>query len=167
MDSPDAKNRAGTHYLFPGHIFAHHEPHMVTTVLGSCISITMYDAIKRVGGINHYMMPLWNGEGLPTPKFGNIAIKRLIEKMILLGADKRNIKAKVVGGSSLYGRSRGLLDIGGRNIVVAQDCLAEEGIPIISSDVGGERGRRVLFFTETGIVRVKTLNALMQDKIAG
>lgn len=155
-----------SHYLFPGHIFAHHEPHTVTTVLGSCISVTMCDTINRVGGINHYMMPLWNGEGLPTPKFGNIAIKKLLEKMISMGADKRNIKAKIVGGSSMYGKSRGLLDIGGRNIVVAQDCLAEEGISVISSDVGGERGRKVLFFTETGIVRVKTLNTLMPDKIS-
>lgn len=164
MDSPDAINRSGTHYLFPGHIFAHYEPHIVTTVLGSCISVTMCDAINRIGGINHYMMPLWNGEGLPTPKFGNIAIRKLLEKMILLGADKKNIKAKIVGGSSMYGKSRGILDIGGRNIVVAEDCLTEEGIPVISSDIGGQRGRKVLFFTETGIIRVKTLNTLIRGK---
>lgn len=164
MDSPDAINRSGTHYLFPGHIFAHQEPYMVTTVLGSCISVTMCDSVNRVGGINHYMMPLWNGEGLPTPKFGNIAIKKLLEKMILMGADKKNIKAKIIGGSSMYGKSRGLLDIGSRNIVVAEDCLTEEGIPVISSDIGGQRGRKVLFFTETGVVRVKTLNTLIRGE---
>lgn len=160
MDSPDS----GTHYLFPGHIFAHYEPHIVTTVLGSCISVTMCDAINRIGGINHYIMPLWNGEGLPTPKFGNIAIRKLLEKMILLGADKKNIKAKIIGGSSMYGKSRGVLDIGGRNIVVAEDCLTEEGIPVINSDIGGQRGRKVLFFTETGVVRVKTLNTLIKGE---
>lgn len=166
MDSPDASHKSGTHYLFPGNIFAHQEPHVVTTVLGSCISVAMFDAINRIGGINHYMLPLWNGEGLPTPKYGNIAIRKLLEKMISLGADKRYIRAKIIGGASMYGKSKGFIDIGGRNIVVAEDSLTEEGIPVISSDTGGVRGRKVLFFTETGIVRVKILNTLGSDDIS-
>lgn len=165
MGSPDALNKSGTHYLFPGNIFAHREPYIVTTVLGSCISVTLFDAINRIGGINHYMLPLWNGEGLPTPKYGNIAISKLLDKLMSLGADRRNIKAKVIGGASMYGKSKGFIDIGGRNIAVAEDCLKEEGIPVVSSDTGGIRGRKILFFTETGIVRVKTLNTLGLDKI--
>ena len=84
MTPSDAPQKS--HYLYPGELFVHREPHVVSTVLGSCISVCLWDPERRLGGINHFLLPLWNGEGLPTPKYGNIAISRLIEKMEALGA---------------------------------------------------------------------------------
>lgn len=145
------------HYLMIGGLFAPGEPHIVATVLGSCVSVCLWDPVLRQGGINHFMMPLWNGDGLSSPKYGNIAVPKLIEKLIARGSQKRNIKAKVFGGAALFFNRDGLVSVGERNISVALDILKEEQIPVLSSDVGGNMGRKIIFFTDTGVVRVKKL----------
>ncbi|MCK4739337.1 MAG: chemotaxis protein CheD [Deltaproteobacteria bacterium] len=153
------------HYLYPGTLFVSRTPFNVTTVLGSCISVTLTDPVSGVGGINHFMIPLWNGEGLATPKFGNVAIKKLINEMILNGAERKRLQAKIFGGSSLYKNGSSTLDIGRKNIKIAEKMLDEEGIPVTNCDTGGSRGRKVLFFTDTGIVRIRMLNMLkIKDK---
>lgn len=152
-------------YLHPGNIFASEEPHIVTTILGSCVGVCLWDPVHKRGGINHYLLPLWNGDGLPIPKFGNIAIKRLIEKMEEMGSGKRLLKAKLFGGSAINtneGPGSGLLNVGKRNIEIARDVLGDEGIPIVGEDTGGPLGRRLLFNTESGKVRMK----LIQKTIA-
>ena len=155
MNESELVDKENTHYLHPGNLFASANPHVVTTILGSCIAVCLFDPTKKIGGINHYMLPLWNGEGLPIPRFGNVAIKKLIEKMEMLGANKRTLKAKVFGGSTIHETSSGLLNVGLRNIDIAKDMLAEERIPIVGSDMGGSRGRRVLFYTDTGSVKMR------------
>lgn len=133
----------------------------MTTVLGSCIAVCLWDSIANIGGINHYMLPLWNGEGLPSPKYGNIAIKKLIEKMQSLGCRKENLKAKVFGGGAVMQTSGGLLNVGERNIMLAEDMLADEKIPIISKDLGGDYGRKIIFCTSSGTVLMKKIRQSM------
>ncbi|MCG6551904.1 MAG: chemotaxis protein CheD [Candidatus Magnetominusculus sp. LBB02] len=145
------------HFLYPGTLYADKEPSAVTTILGSCVGVCFWDEILKIGGINHYLLPLWNGEGLPSPKYGNIAITKLLEKMLSLGSQKRNLKAKVFGGAALMAQSSGLLNVGERNILIAEDVLAEEGIKIISSDVGGNEGRKMIFRSDTGGVMLKKI----------
>ncbi|HPG41138.1 MAG TPA: chemotaxis protein CheD [bacterium] len=147
-------------YLYPGVIFAHREPHIVTTVLGSCVAVCLWDSVLNIGGINHYMLPLWNGNGLSSPKYGIIAIQKLIEKMQDLGSKKSNLKAKVFGGAKVLQTNTSHLDIGKGNIHIAEKLLEEEHIPIISASVGGEQGRKLRFFTNTGIVMVKAVNRI-------
>jgi len=141
-------------------LHARKEPCAITTVVGSCISVCLWDAELRIGGINHYLLPLWNGDGLASPRYGNVAIKKLIERMFSLGCGKENLRAKVFGGASLMGKPHPLLDIGGRNSRLAFDTLKEEGIRILSYDVGGDRGRKIIYDTVTGIARVKRLGLL-------
>jgi len=143
------------HYLFPGNLFVHRTPHLVTTVLGSCISVCLWDPRSHIGGINHYLLPLWNGEGLPTPKYGNIAIEKLIEKMLNLGCDKSQLKAKVFGGAAMWEQKGGLVAVGERNIALAWDLLAEHNISIVSSDVGGRLGRKLIFNSGSGEVMMR------------
>ncbi len=143
------------HFLYPGALFAHQQPHLVTTVLGSCVSVCLWDPVLRAGGINHYLLPLWNGEGLPTPRYGNIAIVRLIEKMLALGCARERLQAKVFGGAAMWRQSQGLLAVGERNRALATDLLAENHIPIVSADTGGEAGRKIIFDTETGSVLLR------------
>ena len=69
-------------------LFANITPTVVTTILGSCVSVCFSDPVMKMGGINHYMLPYWNGQGLASPKFGNIAIEKLLEKMISMGVIK-------------------------------------------------------------------------------
>lgn len=153
---------AGRHYLYPGTLFVHHEPHLVTTVLGSCVSVCLWDPAARVGGINHYLLPLWNGEGLPTPKYGNIAIVKLVQKVQDLGAGSRLV-AKVFGGSSMWEKTEGLLAIGQRNIELAMELLEQHRIPVVSSDLGGPVGRKIIFHTGDGTVLLKRQRALRPD----
>lgn len=142
-------------YLYPGELFAARDPHIVSTVLGSCISVCLWDPAARIGGINHFLLPLWNGDGLPTPKYGNIAITRLAEKMISLGCTQSKLQAKVFGGASMWNASEGLLAVGVRNIELAEHQLKEMQIPVIASDVGGAQSRKVLFNTGDGTVLLR------------
>ncbi|OGW39270.1 MAG: chemotaxis protein CheD [Nitrospirae bacterium GWD2_57_9] len=152
-----------SHYLLPGNLFAHQEEYTVLTVLGSCISVCLWDPRRRIGGINHYMLPFWNGEGLASPRFGNIAIIKLLERMLELGADRRSLQAKVFGGGDMLKATSALMNIGQRNIVLAQDLLRDERIPIVSADTGGKHGRKLLFNTQTGVVLVKLLIKQIDD----
>ena len=103
---------------------------------------------------------LWNGEGLETPKYGNVSIKKLIDKMLLAGCSKGNLKAKVFGGASVLSsitNQTGFLNVGERNIIIAQEILAEHNIEIIASDTAGTNGRFLLFNTKTGVVHIKKI----------
>ena len=146
------------HFLYPSTLFVSKEPYTVSTILGSCISVCLYDPVLKIGGINHYMLPNWSGSDLVSPKYGDVAIEKLIEKMLALGCKKNNLKAKVFGGGDLLMNSKSSLHIGSRNIKVAEMMLAEHKIPIIASSTGGIRGRKILFNTGTGEVRHKFLN---------
>lgn len=149
-------NHIQKHYLYQSMIFYSREECLITTILGSCISVCLWDSYQKIGGMNHYMLPLWNGEGLPSARYGNIAIPNLIEKMTGSGCEKGNLKAKVFGGAELlsFSQNRGM-SIGTQNIILAEDILNREGIQIIGIDVGGNYGRRIQFNTMTGIVLLK------------
>ena len=131
------------HFLYPAALFASREPHLVTTILGSCVAICLYDPILQVGGINHFMLPLWNGQGLASPKYGNIAIERLFEKMYAMGCNKVNLQAKVFGGGEVIETNISQFNIGARNIKMGFDTLEEMKIPILGSSVGGKLGRKI------------------------
>ena len=144
-----------THYLYPGTLFAQREPHLVTTVLGSCVAVCLWDPVARIGGINHYLLPLWNGDGLPTPKYGNIAISKLVEKIADCGGSPYRLIAKLFGGASMWHSSPGLYQVGERNIALAQTQLAEMKIQIAAADLGGNVGRKVIFDTGTGAAMMR------------
>ncbi len=145
----------GTHYLYPAAMFSSTDPHIVTTLLGSCVAVCLFDPVKKIGGINHYMLPFWNGEGLASPKYGNIAIDKLIEKMLSYGSVKSHLVAKVFGGGEVIETEAGLFHIGERNIQIALDMLKEHRINIVASSLGGKLGRRIQFDTEEGSVLMK------------
>jgi len=152
---PGAVTEHKTHYLYPGGIFVDERPHVVTTVLGSCVSICLWDQLRRLGGINHYMLPLRNGEGLASPKYGNVATPRLIERMRLLGSRPQDLVAKVFGGASMWQNVTDQPGVGAKNIEQAFRLLDEQGIRVIGQDVGGETGRKIIFNTESGVVLLR------------
>lgn len=124
----------------------------ITTVLGSCVAVCLWDASVHVAGINHYMLPLWNGYGLESPKFGNVAIEKLIQKMTGRGASVDRMVAKIFGGAEVLNLSKNSFDIPERNILIARDVLKQKKISIVASSIGGARGRKIIFDTETGKV---------------
>jgi len=142
------------HFLFPGTIFADPRSYQISTILGSCVAVCLWDSVMRMGGINHYMLPLWNGEGLATPKYGNIAMEKLLAKMLAMGCKREQLIAKVFGGANLMGTGNEVYLIGDRNISLACEMLEEYGIPIVASDVGGRIGRKIIMQADSGVVFV-------------
>lgn len=143
------------YFLLPGGIKVSKNPLEVTTLLGSCVAVCLWDQKLKIGGINHYMMPYWNGTGLASPKYGNIAIEKLIQSMLYMGSEKENIVAKVFGGAMVLDANDNIFHIGERNIEILQRLLPEKGIKIVASSLGGKRGRKLIFNTETGLVKMK------------
>lgn len=153
------------HYLYPGTLFVHRRPHLITTVLGSCVSVCLWNQTAQFGGINHYLLPLWNGEGLPTPKYGNIAIAKLLEKVRAHSKPGDKLIAKVFGGASMWEKTDGLLAVGQRNIDFALETLDTLAIPIISKDLGGHQGRKVIFNSGNGTVLMRRQRAMRVEEI--
>jgi chemotaxis protein CheD len=146
-------NDPSIHFLYPSTLYASREPVVVNTILGSCVAVCLFDTYLQFGGINHYMLPFWNGQGLASPKFGNIAIEKLLEKMQALGSSQSNLIAKVFGGGNIIEATTAQFMIGDRNIAVAMDMLKEMRIQIVSQSVGGNLGRKIQFDTSTGEVK--------------
>jgi chemotaxis protein CheD len=88
-------------FIHVGQIHVDSAPHAISTVLGSCVAVCLYDSTLGIGGMNHYLLPFWNGNGLQSPKFGNIAIPKLIESMMIKGSNPKTMQAKIFGGASL------------------------------------------------------------------
>jgi chemotaxis protein CheD len=145
---------AGCHFLYPAAVFASREPSRVQTLLGSCVAICLYDQILKVGGINHFMLPQWDGRGPQTPKYGDVAVDMLIDKMIDIGSRKESLIAKIFGGGNQH-TSNKILSIGDRNSEIATHSIKKHGIQIVASSLGGINGRKIVFNTFTGVVLMK------------
>lgn len=152
-----SKEDISKHYLMSSNLFASDQPYLIDTLLGSCVAVCLWDSHLKIGGVNHYMLPLWNGEGLASPKYGNIAIEKLLEKMLSLGSRQSRLVAKLFGGAHQFDQGDLTIQIGDRNISVAHSMLNDLRIPVISSDLGGEKGRKIRFYTITGEVWMKYL----------
>ncbi len=146
------------HHLNPCMLMACRDEVEVTTILGSCVSVCLWDPSMGCGGINHFMLPFWNGDGLPTPKYGNVAIDKLIIKLLGLGCRKERLVAKWFGGASVLGDAMGIMQIGARNIAVAEELLANHGIPTVARDAGGRQGMKITFNTKSGLVLASRFN---------
>jgi len=143
------------YYLLPGALKSSTKPMEITTLLGSCVSVCLWDSRLKQGGINHYMMPFWNGSGLASPKFGNIAIEKLVSSMIYLGSQRNDLVAKVFGGAAVLNSGECIFNIGERNIDIQERILKEEGIEVVAKSLGGDKGRKLIFNTNTGVVKMK------------
>jgi chemotaxis protein CheD len=138
-------------YLQPGQLYASPQPSAVTTVLGSCVAICLWDPVAAVGGMNHYLLPFFAGAGLGTPRFGNVAVAQLLDRLQAAGALRGRLQAKVFGGACVleaFQARQGHL--GEKNAIVAFRLLGELGIPVVSRDVGGRSGRKLIFHSDTG-----------------
>ncbi len=155
-----------TYYLLPGAMYVSVKPMLVTTILGSCISVCLWDRRKNFGGINHYMLPHWNGHGLASPKYGNIAIDKLIGKMLNLGSLKQDLIAKIFGGAEIYKHNSKSFNIGEQNIAFAQTVIRSEGIPVMGQSTGGNLGRKIIFNTANGEIHMKYVRRTEQKKIS-
>jgi chemotaxis protein CheD len=136
-------------YLFPGQVFVSAKPARITTILGSCIAVCLYDQARRIGGMNHFMLAHYAGSGVASARFGNLAMDELLAKMAAAGARIPFLQARVFGGSCMFGPIQAG-HLGQKNEKLALDTLAAKGIRVIESETGGPRGRKLVFHTDEG-----------------
>jgi chemotaxis protein CheD len=148
------------YFLQPGYIFTSEEEHLVHTVLGSCISVCIYDTVLKVGGMNHYMYdkPFKNER---NARYGTIAIPYLIKLIKEMGSKSHNMRAHVVGGAQ--NPEMGSISIGKNNIEIAKRLLKIEGIKTITEDIGGEMGRKVIFNNTSGEILVYKVKKIRKE----
>ncbi len=140
------------HFLYPGRIFTSKESKTITIIVGSCIAVCLWDSRPGIGGAAHYMLPVWEGDGEPSARYGDIAIKQLIQELTALGVGPKQLRAKLFGGNCMFQamRDNANLSVGAKNIRIAYDLLAQTGILVTLAKVGGARGQRIIFQTNTG-----------------
>ncbi len=132
-----------------------------TIGLGSCVAIVLHDPGVRVGALAHVLLP---GESMSRDrsnpaKFPATVVPLLIQEMSDLGARLGRIRAKIVGGASMFGTAlaSGGINIGDRNVAAVRDVLAGAGVPIVAEDTGSNYGRSVFLYVDDGRVEVRSL----------
>lgn len=144
-------------YLQPGQVHAAAVPTAITTVLGSCVSVCLFDAEAGVGGMNHFLLPHpVNRER--SARFGNVAMEELVAAVTRRGAARGRLRAKVFGGAAVLGtRQDGRRTLGDENVRVALGALLDLGVTVLDGDVGGTQGRKLVFHTDDGTAWMRTL----------
>jgi chemotaxis protein CheD len=145
-------------FLQVGQVFSAGTPVVITTILGSCVGLCLWDPIRRSGGMAHYLVARWPGRGEASTRYGDVAIAQLVRSMGNLGSLPGDLRAKVFGGAHGLSKASAAVDIGTRNVAVAEEALAGLRIPIVSRDVGGNVGRKLLFRVDDGSAWVKRLS---------
>jgi len=144
-------------YVLAGQVHVSAEPTAISTILGSCVAVCLFDLEARVGGLNHYLLPNHH-ERERSARFGNVAIEALLASVLAHGAQRPRLQAKVFGGASTVtgadGTRRGP---GDENVKLALRVLQELSIPVVDGDVGGSRGRKLVFHTDDGSAWVRLL----------
>ena len=136
-------------------------PHiLITYALGSCVGICLYDSITGVAGMSHVLLP--DSTMCPRDKnvmkFADTAIKELINQMLLNGAARHRLIAKIAGGAQLFNHSssNNLMRIGDRNVESVKMHLKQNNVKIIAEDIGLNYGRTVEFRSDNGSVIVSS-----------
>jgi chemotaxis protein CheD len=146
-------------FLHPGQIVASTEPCTISTIVGSCVAVCLFDPVRRAGGSNHYMLPDAGEPGVASARFGDVATEELLRRMLAIGCRRRDLQAKIFGGASLLPVSRRVSgeSLGMKNVHMARRILVEQRIAIVAEDVGGTWGRRVVFRTDVGEAQINRL----------
>lgn len=152
----DATAKAWMVHLLPGEYYVTSTDEFVTTVLGSCVSTCIHDPLMNVGGMNHFMLPEdpTGDKGGNALRYGGFAVERLINDLLKRGASRTRLACKIFGGGQVI---TGTSDIGKSNVDFVREYLADEGLPILAEDVGGQVARRVRYHARTGRALVKQL----------
>jgi chemotaxis protein CheD len=162
-DMPAAK-------ILPGEYYVTGNNELITTVLGSCVSACIRDRVFGVGGMNHFMLPISDGQGWggvddlvsTATRYGNYAMEHMINDIITHGGHKKNLEVKIFGGGQIIAS---MTNIGSKNIDFVRTYINEEHLRLIGEDVGDIFPRKVIYFPATGKVRVKKLKHLHNETV--
>lgn len=142
-------------YLHPGGLWAEPFPGVITTVLGSCVSVCLWDPQTALGGINHFILP--QGGAALSARYGNHALAMLLARLLEIGAQRETLLACVFGGASLMPGETVGPTLGSRNVAEAFDFLERNEIAVLGHDVEGRQGRKLTFRTADGSTLIRKL----------
>lgn len=137
------------HYLYPGQLAAFKEETVISTLLGSCVAVALFDPEKKIGGLNHFLLPEPTPFDQVSPRYGTYAIAQLIRELEALGGNSDRFKAKIYGGGNVINNVLNGPSIGQLNINVAEKILKHLQIPIIEKNIGGNKPRTLKLNTLT------------------
>ena len=150
----DQRIKGNSVFVLPGHHFVQREAgRAISTLLGSCVSACIRHKHEPVGGLNHFLLPDGGSAAADSARYGVHAMEVLINDILKFGLQKSDLVAKIFGGAAVIATAK-QDPVGEQNSRFVRDYLRQEGIPILAEDLGGERARRIYFFTETGKVSV-------------
>ncbi|WP_096084886.1 chemoreceptor glutamine deamidase CheD [Agaribacterium haliotis] len=165
MDTPAAK-------ILPGECYVSDKGEMIVTVLGSCVAACVRDKRLGIGGMNHFMLPVQHSDrAIERPSlvnsalcYGNWAMEFLINEIMKLGGTRSHMEVKIFGGGKVLSGMNNI-DIGARNVGFVLEYLEREGLRIDAQDVGSDCPRKVLYFPDTGAVKLKRLRVRANDTV--
>jgi chemotaxis protein CheD len=160
----DRENGCWMVKILPGEYYVSRgEQEAISTVLGSCVSACVRDPVRRIGGMNHFMLPqdatvgpndwLDPAIGLAT-RYGSYAMESLINDLLKLGAARERLEIKLFGGGQILAA---MTDVGGRNIEFIRNYMTLEGYRVAAEDLGGTQPRKVVYFPVSGRARLRKL----------
>ena len=158
--------------LLPGEYYVSTAHEIIATVLGSCVSACIRDTRIGVGGMNHFMLPLdasqgtsaWGAAASAATRYGNVAMERLINDILKLGGRRENLEIKLTGGGRVLAAMS--TDIGARNIDFVRQYVQDEGLNVVAEDLGDIYPRKVVYFPDSGKIRVKRFSAAADLSLA-
>ena len=152
--------------ILPGEYYVTIEEELIVTVLGSCVSACIRDPAMRIGGMNHFMLPL-NRSATHAEvaamsnagRYGNFAMEKMINDILKHGGARGNLEVKIFGGGRVL-KNMQSLDIGNGNINFVREYIETENLRLVGEDVGDIFPRKVMYFPLTGKVKVKKLRQM-------
>ncbi|MEM7098667.1 MAG: chemoreceptor glutamine deamidase CheD [Pseudomonadota bacterium] len=141
----------------PGECYVSWGQDLITTVLGSCVSVCVRSLNHSVGGMNHIMLPEVGGSEsvIAEPyRYGAYAMEHLLNSLFRCGLTRKELEIKVVGGGAVMSSS---VNVGARNISFVKQYLEQESFNVTATDVGGNNARRVVYDVVDGRMLVKHL----------
>ncbi|MCP4108458.1 MAG: chemotaxis protein CheD [Desulfobacteraceae bacterium] len=151
-----------------GGYYASRQPTLIYTLVGSCVAVCMFDPVKKIGGMNHILLPgRADMQHFDAPaRYGINAMELLINKIMNLGGDRRNLVAKVFGGAHLLPAISTENGVGKKIAAFVVEFLYNESIKIISRDLEGHESRKIYFHTDTGDVLLKRIKSRYYQAVA-
>lgn len=135
--------------ISPGEYFISKNGMLIHTILGSCVSVALYDPVLKTGGMNHFLFNADQNNLNP--------VEILINAFLKNGSDKSNLQAKILGGS-IFSEEQSIKDTAEKNIRLAEDFLNSSNIEILSRNIGGNKVRKIYFYTDTFKILFKKID---------
>ncbi len=168
----DNKKKAYCVKILPGEYYYTDKSEYIATTLGSCVAACIWDERNKIGGMNHFMLPLtdkgvsditWAGLPNDATRYGNYAMEYLINELLKHGGEKKEFKIKLFGGGKVLKGSTN--EIGEKNIQFVLNYVKVEGLNLVSQDLGDVYPRKVLFDPISGRAWMKRIDDVKNDTI--